>query len=398
VKITTVLLLLLFAQPLTAQAPETLLKTTLVESPNFIATRAGKYCLIELRVPHRVLSTSVWTGGQSDKVRYLVNHQSMEPAADMERHDKITHMSDEEYHKEVAKELGLDPALMAMMGTAANINYMARKHLEFRELKVDAFVTAGVEANATRSGDPANWYEGEKGIEYVPFHGTINTIVIVNMPLTAGAQARAVVTMTEGKSAALAELAVPSGVSSHIATGTGTDQFIIAAPLDERTTPLRNAGSHTKLGELIGEAVRAATVEALRWQNGLERSYTRSLTRALGRFGLPEKELLNRLKSILPPKSYELLTSNQLGVTMEPRVAAAAYAYAAVLDRIQYGTLPVELAGDVLRDQAANVAVALSSKPGMWPEFWRRIPANTVDRLEPFVRGLALGWQMRWTQ
>jgi adenosylcobinamide amidohydrolase len=272
-----------------AHSQDNALKTALVESPNFIATRMGKYCVIELKTSHRVLSTSVWTGGQSDAIRYLVNHQSMEPAADMERHDKIVSMSDQDYHSEVAKELRLDPTKMAMMGTAANINYMAHKHLEFRDLKVDAFVTAGVEGNATRSGDPASWYEGDKGMERASTHGTINTIVIVNMPLTPGAQARAVVTMTEGKSAALAELAVPSGVSSHLATGTGTDQFILAVPLESKSQPLRNAGSHTKLGELIGEAVRAATAEALRWQNGLEPSYTRNITRALGRFGLSEK-------------------------------------------------------------------------------------------------------------
>ena len=32
-----------------------------------------------------------------------------------------------------------------------------------------------------------------------------------------------------------------------------------------------------KLGEIIGVAVRRATLEALRWQNGLEASYTRGV-------------------------------------------------------------------------------------------------------------------------
>jgi adenosylcobinamide amidohydrolase len=157
----------------------------------------------------------------------------MEPAGDMERHDKITSMSEQEYHTLVAKELGLDPARMAMMGTAANMNYMAHKRVEFLDLRVDAFVTAGVEGNATRSGDPAMWYEGEIGVQRAPvIPGNINTIVIVNKPLTPGAQAKAVIMISEAKSAALAELAVPSGVSQHLATGTGTDQFILAAPLD----------------------------------------------------------------------------------------------------------------------------------------------------------------------
>jgi adenosylcobinamide amidohydrolase len=283
-----------------------------------------------------------------------------------------------------------------MMGTAANMNYLAHRSVEFRDLRVDAFVTAGVEGNATRASDPARWYEGPNGFEAAPMNGTINTIVIVNRPLTSGAQAKAVVVMAEAKAAALVELAVPSRASMHIATGTGTDQFILAAPLDPGARPLRNAGTHAKLGELIGEAVRASTVEALRWQNGLEPSIGRTITRALERFGLSDKELLTRLQRTLPEDSYRLLTSNKLGVTMEPRLSAAAWAYAAVLDRLQYGTLPAHLEWEVLRDQAASAAVALSGKPGMYGEFWKKIPDKSADRLEPFVQGLALGWLSRW--
>lgn len=372
------------------------LKTTLLEAPNFVATRLDKYYIVELRGPHRVLSTSPRTGGQSQSIKYLVNYQSMEPAGDMVRHDRITSMTRDAYQEEVAKTLGLDPAQVALMGTAANMNYIAMRHLAYRDLRVDAFVTAGVEGNATRAGDPASWYEGEKGFESAPPHGTINTIVIISRPLTAGAQARAVTTMVEAKAAALAELAVPSGASRHLATGTGTDQFLLAASLNPGVRPMEDAGSHTKLGELIGETVRQATLEALRWQNGLERSYTRSIVRALQRFGLTDKELHARLQELLPAASYDLLKRNQLSVTMEPRVAAAAFAYAAVLDRLQYGTLPDDLAGELLRDQSASVAVALSSKPELWSSYWSQIPVSPKDRLEPFVRALALGWQTRW--
>jgi adenosylcobinamide amidohydrolase len=397
-KITTLLLLMLLSEPLRAQlaAPPVTAQTTFAEAPGFTANRAGKYLVVELRGPHRVLSTSAGASGQTESVRYLVNHQSMEAAGDMDRHDKLTSMSEEQYHNEVARELGVPPQAMAMMGTAANINYAAHKRLEFRDLRVDVFVTAGVEGNATRAGDPANFFEGDKGWEAVSKSGTINTIVIVNKPLTIAAQTRSIISMVEGKSAALAELAVPSRVTPNLATGTGTDQFIFAAPIDPKVQALRGAGSHTKLGELVGNAVREATKEALRWQNGLEPSSTRIITRALGRFGLTETELLSRLKENLPAKSYDLLVNNQLAVTYEPRVSAAAYAYAAVLDRIQYGTLPESLAGELLRDQAANVAVALSSKASMWPEYWSQIPVNGKDWIEPFVKGLILGWQTRW--
>lgn len=372
-------------------------KTIIDETPNFSAARMGRYVVVELRVPHRVLSTSAGTGGQSDAMRYLVNHQSMEPAGDMVRHDKVVSLTEEQYHDLVSRELGLDSTQVAAMGTAANMHYLGHRHLEFRDLRVDAFVTAGVEGNAMRPGDPGNWYEGEKGMEYVrPNNGTINTILIVNQPLTEAAHARAVTTLTEAKTAALMELAVPSRYSSHMATGTSTDQYIVAAPLAGRK--LKWTGPDTKLGELIGTAVREATKDALRWQNGLESSYTRSITRTLGRFGLTEPELLKRLQELLPSGEYDLLVKNQMGVTMEPRLAAAAFAYAAVLDRLQYGTIPNELAAEMLRDQAATAAVAISTKTARWREFWQAIPINASDRVDPFVRALALGWQAKWAE
>ena len=101
-----------------------------------------------------------------------------------------------------------------------------------RTLAVTAAVTAGVEGNATAAGEPATWRETETGMQKVPaYAGTINTMLLINRPLTPAALARVVVTMTEGKSAALHRLAVPSRLHVDLATGTGTDQYCIAAPL-----------------------------------------------------------------------------------------------------------------------------------------------------------------------
>ena len=71
-------------------------------------------------------------------------------------------------------------------------------------------MTAGVQTNATCAGDPASWRETPEGIAKVAaVAGTINTMLLLNRPMTAAALARTVVTMTEGKSAALQRLAVP---------------------------------------------------------------------------------------------------------------------------------------------------------------------------------------------
>src|SRR4029453_17375896 len=173
-------------------------------------------------------------------------------------------------------------------------------------LSVAAVVTAGVEGNATSAGEPAAWRETAAGIEKVPaYAGTINTMLLVNQPLTPAALARAVVTMTEGKSAALHRLAVPSKRDVELATGTGTDQYCVAVPASG-AKPLTSASPHMKLGELIGLAARNATMEALRWQNGLEASYTRGLFHALGRYGVREATIFEEIASFMEPADLEL--------------------------------------------------------------------------------------------
>ncbi|HEY3739545.1 MAG TPA: adenosylcobinamide amidohydrolase, partial [Bryobacteraceae bacterium] len=240
--------------------------------------RASRYIVAELTVPHAVLSTSTHNGGQTTKIRYLANHQSCEGAAHKVRYEQIR----DDYHASVCAEIELPPNETALMGTAANMNYAAIATAADLEIEVTAIVTAGVQGNACCAGDPASWREGDKGWEKI--HGTINTILLINRPLTEGALARAVITMTEGKSTALQRLAVRSLYSQDLATGTGTDQFAIAAPL-EGSHRFTSTSPHSKLGELIGRTVRDATLEALRWQNGLEPSYTRGIFTALTRYG-----------------------------------------------------------------------------------------------------------------
>lgn len=372
------------------------LATTLSESSEFLAQRHERFLVVSLKTAHRVLSTSGHNGGLEEELRFLVNHQSMEASNHNARFEKIIALNAQEYHASVADELQIDSSLMAMMGTAASMNHVSHAYRHYKDLRVDVLVTAGVHGNALRSGDVARWAQGDEGNEAVESAGTINTIVLVNKPMLPGAMSKAAMVITEAKSSVLQELAIGSRESRHIATGTGTDQFIIASPLNENVVALESASGHLKLGELLGSAVRAATFEALRWQSSLERSSTRSVTHALERFGLTEKALFTRLKIQLPVVSYELLDSNRQSVLNEPRVVASAYAFAAVLDRLQYGTLSDSLASEVIKDQAANVAVSVSAQTARWPEFWQSIQVDKDNLLESFILAVALGWQNKW--
>jgi adenosylcobinamide amidohydrolase len=363
----------------------------LQSAEHYLLRRAGRFLVAELSGPHLVLSTSARNGGQTHRVRYLGNHQSCEATAHRERHERIRAQGQGRYHDSVCEEMGLPADEVALLGTAANMNYAAIITRKDHALVVTAVVTAGVQGNATCAGDPAHWREGEQGWQKVD--GTINTMLIINCPMTEAAMAQAVMTMTEGKSAALQRLYVPSLYSSNLATGTGTDQYAIAAPLDG-VPRLTSASPHVKLGELIGGAVRDATLEALRWQNGLEPSYTRSIFAALGRFGIREEKFFDEIAPLLNESDLELLRRNGKSVFYEPHVSAAAYAFAAVLDRLRSGTLPEAAAQEALRHQAASMAVSLSAKPYLWDSF--RAGIGGTDPLHFVLQAIALGWAAKW--
>ena len=376
--------------------PET--TETLHRSTFATVNRFSRYVVAELHGPHLSLSTSAHKGGQRSDIRFLANHQSCEARADGERESSIRRAGLKGYHFMVCEEMSLPPDRTALMGTAANMAYAVHRWEEYGNIRSDAFVTAGVSGNATRAGDPAQWDETANGWEsVVPHSGTINTILLLNRPVSESALARCVVTMTEAKSAALAELAVPSLYSPNLATGTGTDQFCVAAPIEPSREPLDSTSPHVKLGELIGASVKNAVKEALRWQNGLEPSYSRGLFHALGRFGLTEERAMSRLAELLPPPKFELLAENRNAVFFEPGVSAAAFALAAVIDRTAYGTLPDGAAKWVLRQQAACMACALAACPDAWPRMYGNLDSCEDDPVALVLHAIALGWQAKWT-
>ena len=152
-----------------------------------------------------------------------------------------------------------------------------------------------------------------------------------------------------------------------------------------------------KLGELIGVTVRDATMEALRWQNGLEASYTRGIFHALGRFGLNEATIYEELAPLLDAPDLELLRRNSKSAFYEPAVGAAAFALAAVLDRARHRTLPDAVIRDALVSQGATLASGLAGKPDRWPEFRTWLHAAGDRDPKPLVlRALALGWSEKW--
>ncbi|HNS56187.1 MAG TPA: adenosylcobinamide amidohydrolase [Smithellaceae bacterium] len=164
--------------------------------------------------------------------------------------------------QKVADDLKLKKSDINKMATAANMDNLAVVTKEFKPFTVTVLATGGARTNAIRTGvDESSHIEGEEP------KGTINIMLLTNAVLTDGAMARAIITMTEAKTAALEDLKVPSSYTKSVqATGTGTDSIIVVSGV---TGPKATyTGGHSKIGEMIGKATYEAVVEALGKQNG----------------------------------------------------------------------------------------------------------------------------------
>ncbi|MGO5313987.1 adenosylcobinamide amidohydrolase [Bilifractor sp. LCP21S3_A7] len=117
------------------------------------------------------------------------------------------------------------------------------------------------------------------------FIGTINIILMVNQRMTDAAMLRALVLCSEAKAAAVQELLLGSCYSHEIATGSGTDGTIIAAPMESEYL-LTTASGHVKLGELIGKTVKKAVKEALVKQSSACPARQFQILQRVRRFGL----------------------------------------------------------------------------------------------------------------
>ena len=252
-----------------------------------VAYRYDKSIVLVFSGPRKVLSTSLYNGGYHEDFEAVFNRDMTQGSGMPCESFAPTYV---ESMKIVAERLGLAPELTSGMGTAAHMENASIVSRSYKELTVTAIVTGGVETNGGRVGDPASYYKtAEKKC------GTINIMLVIDADLPPGILARALVTCTEAKTAALQELMAPSRYSAGLATGSGTDQTIVVAN-SESPLFFEGAGKHSKLGELIGLAVMAAVKEALKKQSGLTPAQQHDLLRRLRRFGVTEETLWQRYK------------------------------------------------------------------------------------------------------
>lgn len=340
--------------------------TVLLDWPGRLRVEADAMAIVaRFAAPQRVLISSPLGGGLREDLAAVYNHQSCEPAGVCPAQMRYLGAHPEQEHERVCRERGLAPERTAGLGTAASMRCAGVADRSFRDLRVAAVSTAGVEGNAGRAGDPAGSYEVDG--RYEPSgeppqraHGTINTVLFIDQEVVPGALVRALITATEAKSAVLGDLVVGSRYSPGRATGTGTDQSALCCPLEGATAPLRSAGHHVVLGRLISEVVAESVRSALVLQNGLEPSARRSVSAQLGRYGVTLASIVETARRLLPDRDAALLAENVRGLDADPAIVAAAAGMAEVADQVRSGVLPRAGAVEHLRWAAALIAVAAS--------------------------------------
>jgi adenosylcobinamide hydrolase len=291
--------------------------------------------ILSLPEGSRTLATSRLNGGYRDNTRAVINSTSVD--------DLCMYLSKEdyeEYYVVTAEALGLDPERSVGLGTAVRMENAAIVTESHGDTTVTAIVTAGVEGNGGRAGDPSSY---DETVGYDRTSGTIVIILVVEADLPEHAMLRAVMTATEAKTCALQQLMAESKYSHGIATGSGTDQIAVVAN-GHSDVHLTDAGKHSKLGELIGRSVLKATLEALNRHGGLNPAKQMNALRRLQRFGIDEKDVLAVLGLSVESDDVKAALADLRAVAEDPVLVAAVTSILHIQDELAWNLLPKEAA------------------------------------------------------
>lgn len=282
----------------------------------------NKTLMVEFKEPQTILST---LEGERSGILTVGNHYSPPPAWAPGHHQGIDLL-----RSGILAALGKQAETSSFLMTGADMDHLSVKEASFKEMKAVVLATAGVMSNAVRmSKDTGEFYEP----------GTINLIIMTNMTLSRRAMARAVISATEAKTAALEDLDIRSTVSPlvHEATGTGTDNILV---VQGRGRVIENAGGHSKMGELIAKAVYAAVSEAILKQNRItpdRNVFQRLRERKLSIHGLVSGVACDCMDGI--PQGRAALSGNVENLLLDSRYAAFIETAFALSDEYEKGLI-----------------------------------------------------------
>ncbi len=294
--------------------------------------------LLSLPEGRNTLTTSWLNGGYREGLRAIFNHRV--PKGKHAPKD-LDGGSIPAYLSILAKRLAADPDTASGLLTAANMDNVSIVTRSFRGVEVTAVMTAGIEVNGGRVGDPASYYQEDGSHQFI--QGTINTMLIIGANLPPYAMTRAVITATEAKTAALQQLMAPSRYSTGIATGSGTDMMAVVAD-GTSSLLLTDVGHHSKLGELIGKVVIECTLKALEMQSGLTPLSQRDVLVRLERFGIEENHYWKVASHMDGDNRKAAFFKTLREMSKNPVLVSATGSILHIVDEISWGLVP-ETAG-----------------------------------------------------
>lgn len=330
-----------------------------------------KSLVIDFKTPVSIIST---LEGPRRGILTVGNHYTPPPCWGISHYLGLDKDRSQVYR--VLKKTGQDTSFLF---TGADMANLSVQQSTFKDIKVYALVTAGVESNALRlSQDEGRFYEP----------GTINIILLTNHRLSSRAMSRALIAATEAKTAALQDLDIRSAEQplAYQATGTGTDNIIVVGG---RGAAIDNAGGHSKMGELIGRAVYQGVREAVAKQNGITscRSHWQRLQeRRLGLYEMVRSLPKASRGQILPLWETVMLEGRYVGFMETSFALSDAYARGQVLDLSAFA------------DYCRMIAQELAGKPvTAWRtvSFQEELPRPVQMACEAFINGLAVRAQQR---
>ena len=298
--------------------------------------------LVKFNIKRNGISTSELNGGSRDLYKSVFNqHLSQEKIDFLENHDV------RDYLVSQCKSFGEDFNFSTGLITLAKMNNVSIVVKKYRTIEVTAITTAGVRSNASCAGDPAAYYE-EKGK-----FGTINTIILINAHLKSYVLAHALMMATEAKTVALNNLKIPSQYSNNYATGTGTDGLCIFSNT-ESDNILTNADKHSKLGELISQAVIESVTKAIGKQVWLTNKSQSHVLVRLNRYKLDINEFYENLDS----DKFEFIKQLKTDSKKQDNVAITS----SILNLIDEINLNL-----IKKDEALNLAENIKNKCNSYP-------------------------------
>lgn len=205
------------------------------------------HLLLEFPAEVDSISSAVYGGG-TGRLKRAVNqyvtrdYECSNPVRDME--NKL-------------QEWGYPLEGCAGLMTAVPLEHAAVAEEDTGSAGIMCCVTAAA-GNAARAGS-------QRGVLAAYRPGTINIMLGIDGWLSPSAMVNALMTATEAKAAALADLGITDSENGLIATGTTTDAIVLAVSGSRRYAAEHvYAGTATDLGGAIGRLVHSAVTESLR--------------------------------------------------------------------------------------------------------------------------------------